>query len=185
MELVDAVRVDGRDVAEAHVFADDGGVLGLDQLVVAGLAGAPLGLLDEQLAQQSGYGLVDELRAVVGAEALDCKRELAQDRLQHGQQVTLTDERGCGYNLPLRHLIDGVDMVEPLAFGRVALMHRVDAQIARNPVRRGLAAFADRHLRGPRLLIMQHLLAIAGAAPQVVQMAVRDRRQPGVPADRS
>ena len=35
------------------------------------MPGATLGLLDEQLIQQTGHGLVDELAAVIGVKAED------------------------------------------------------------------------------------------------------------------
>lgn len=41
---MDAFGVSGSDMAEADVFADDGGVLGFDQAVVSGVAGAAFGL---------------------------------------------------------------------------------------------------------------------------------------------
>ena len=51
IEAVDAVGVAGIDVSIAHVLADDGAVLGLDQSVVAALPRAAFGLLDEQLVE--------------------------------------------------------------------------------------------------------------------------------------
>ncbi len=84
----------------------------------------------------------------------------------------------AAHDLPLRHLIGGVEMVQALAFGGAALVHGVDAQVARNAVRRGLPALADRDLRGPRLLVMEGLVAVLRAGAQVVQLAVRDAGQP-------
>jgi hypothetical protein len=63
----------GIDVSIADMFADDGAVLGLHQAVIAALSRPALGLFDEQLVEQFGDGLVDELRAVVGVEAQDAK----------------------------------------------------------------------------------------------------------------
>lgn len=46
------------DVAVADVLADDGVVLGLYQTVVVGVAGLAFGLLDAQLVEQAGHGLL-------------------------------------------------------------------------------------------------------------------------------
>ncbi len=56
-----------------------------------------------------------------------------------------------GVELPLRDLVDGVDVVDSLALGAVALMHGIDAKKAGLAVGRGLFAFADLHRRGPGL----------------------------------
>src|SRR5208337_3836359 len=71
------------DVAVAHVLANHRAILGFHQSVIVAVPGTALGLLDQQLVQQTGHGLVDEL--------------------------------GSGHDLPLRDLIDGVDVVD--AFG--------------------------------------------------------------------
>src|ERR1035441_514923 len=91
--------------------------------------GAVFGLFDQRLVEQLRYGLVDELAAVVGVESADAEGELAQHRFEHGQEASLTDGWSCGHDLPLRHLIDGVDMVDALGSGSAsrafALMHRI------------------------------------------------------------
>ena len=73
VELVESRGVGRTDVSPADVFAHDGGVFRLYQAVVAALAGAALGLLDEQLLQQLRHGLVDEFAAVAPHEALGRK----------------------------------------------------------------------------------------------------------------
>jgi hypothetical protein len=123
------------------MLADDGCVLGFDQAVVAGLPGPAFGLLDQELVEQLRDRGVDELAAVIGVEALDAKGELAQYGCEHGQ-ASLADGWGCGHNLPLRDLADGVDVIDALgsraAAGTVALVHRIDAQVARLPLGWGL-----------------------------------------------
>jgi len=86
IEAVDGVGVSGVDVAVADMFGDDRAVLGLHQSVVAALQGTAFGLLDEQLVKQLGDGAIDELRAVVGVEALDAKWELAQYAFSTGSR---------------------------------------------------------------------------------------------------
>ena len=180
IEAVDGVGVAGIDVSISHVLADDGAVLGLDQAVVAALPGTAFGLLDEQFVEQFGDGAVDELASVVGVEAEDAERKLAQHALQQWHQIQLADTgRGSG-DLPLRDLIDGVDVIDTLGFWRVALMHRIETQIARLPAGCGLAPLADGHRRGSRFGVVQAPLAVALAAAQVVQMGYGDGRQPCV-----
>jgi hypothetical protein len=49
VELLQAPGVPGRDIAVAHVFADDGAILGFGQSIVVAVPGAAFGLFDEQL----------------------------------------------------------------------------------------------------------------------------------------
>ena len=86
-----------------------------------------LGLLDVQLVQQLLHPLVDELRSVVGMKALNREGELGQQTLQHGQQIGLRDARRGQHHFPLRHFIDGVDVVDAFLVRTITLMHRVDA----------------------------------------------------------
>ena len=51
----------------------------------------------------------------------------------------------------MHHLVDGVDGIDAFALGAVALMHRVDAQIAGLAAGIRLSALADRNRRGPGL----------------------------------
>jgi hypothetical protein len=89
--------------------------------------------------------------------------------------------RGCGSSdLPLRDLIDGVDVIDPFSLGTVALVHRIEAQIAGPSAGFGLAPLTDGHRRGPRFGVVQAPLAVALAAAQVVQMSYGDGCQPRV-----
>jgi hypothetical protein len=85
---------------------------------------------------------------------------------------------GCGRHLPLRRLVDGVDVVDALGFGQVALMHRIEAPAAGPALRVGLAPLADRDRCGPGLAVVEPPLAIGLAVAQVVELAVRDAGQP-------
>jgi len=69
VKLIHGLGVLGTDVAVADVLANNGPILRLDQAVVSGMMRPRAGLLDEQFAEQSGYGVVDELAAIVGVEA--------------------------------------------------------------------------------------------------------------------
>ncbi len=90
-----------------------------------------LGLFDEQFAQQTRHVVVDELAAVVGMKAANREGELLQQGFQHRHQPQFGDLRGGGHNFPLRHLVDGVDVIQPFASILIALMHGVDAEITR------------------------------------------------------
>ena len=141
------------DVAVTDVLADHGAVFGLHQAVVARLSRPALGLLDAQLFQQLGHRAVDELASVVGVKAEDAKGKLRDHLFEHGEQIGFGDAFGSGRNLPLRNLIDGVDVVNAsVSVSRVALVDRVQAQVAGPSLGLGLAALADGGLRGPRLL---------------------------------
>jgi hypothetical protein len=65
----------------------------LHQAVVAALAGATFGLLDEQSVQQLGNGFVDELASVLGVDVEDDKGELLEDAFQQGHPSGLPDGR--------------------------------------------------------------------------------------------
>ena len=108
----------------------------------------------------------------------DDKGKLLQDAFQQGHQPGLGDARRGQHHLPLRALIDGVDVVDPLALGRVALVHGIDAQKAGLSVGRGLFAFADLDRGGPSLLKVAQAQAVARAMAQVVEMAVGELGQP-------
>src|SRR6476620_4638719 len=103
-------------------------------------------------------------------EAWDAKGELGQHRPQHRFQKGFTDAGNRRYDLPLRDLIDGIDVVHALAALLVALMDGIDAQEPRLSLRIGSAPFADGDLRWPRLGVVQPLLAVLGPLAQVVQM---------------
>src|SRR5271170_4909641 len=184
IEVVDPVGVARIDVAEANVFADHSSIFGLDQAVIAAPPRTAFGLLDQQFLQQLGDGNVDELAAVVAVEAANAKRKLAQHRLQYRLQIGLRDARRRSCHLPLRHLIDGIDVVDTLVSGapsrRIALMHRIQAQITGLTLWLRLAPLPDRDRSGPRLDVVQTSLAVTLAAAQVVQMSHGDRSQPRI-----
>ncbi len=110
IKAMNGLRVFAGDVAVAHVLADDGAILAFHQPVVVAVAGPAFGLLDQQLVQQSGHGLVDELAAVVGVKATNAEGKLAEQGGQHRLQVGLADALASGHDLPLGDFIDGALM---------------------------------------------------------------------------
>jgi len=103
-------------------------------------------------------------------EVEDDEGELLEDDLQQGHQPGLGDARRGQHDFPLRDLIDGVDVVDSLALGAIALMHGVDAQKAGLAVGRRLFALADGDCRGACLFKMAQ--AVARRVAQVVEVAV-------------
>ena len=79
--------------------------------------------------------------------------------------------------LPLRHGVDGVDVVNPRLAILVALMNRVDAQESGLALRIGFAPFADVDLPARRVSHADPLIAVHGAVAQIVQMGHRDPGQ--------
>jgi hypothetical protein len=69
----------------------------------------------------------------------------------------------------LHSLVDGVDVVDSLALGAVALRHGIDAHNTGLSFGRGLFAFADLDRRGPGLFIAAR--AVRRTAAQVVEVA--------------
>ena len=168
-----------RDVVVAEPLADDVGVLALDQRVVVGAAGAGLGeALDAQLLEQRGDAVVDVLAAVVGVEAEDREREGQQQALEQRHQEALGDADHGADELELGDLVDQVDQVDALDAVAVALVDRVDPDVARHPLRLGRLAQADAHAGALRLRPRGARGAVGRRAAQVVDVAVGDRREP-------
>ena len=89
-EVVDLLAEAGWDVGIAEVLADDGAVLGPDQGIVIGAAGAGLcKLLDMELVEQAGVPLVGVLRAVTGVEPVDGEGEGGDERFEDAQEEIL------------------------------------------------------------------------------------------------
>src|SRR5664279_3822235 len=68
---------------------------------------------------------------------------------------------GLGHDLPLRDLVDGVDVIHAFGPRLIALVHSVDPQIAGLALRIGPPPLANRHCRGLGLDVVQTALAIA------------------------
>src|SRR5438874_355276 len=146
--------------------------------VVVAVPRPALGLLDQQLAQQLRDRGVDELAAVIGMKAANVERKLFQNGLQHRLQPGFADAWYTGHHLPLRHFINGIDVIHTFGTVLIALMHRIDPQIAGLALRIGSPPLADRDQRGTCLGVAQPAFAIASPLAQIVQMRYRDRGQP-------
>jgi hypothetical protein len=101
------------------------------------MPGAGLGELDAQLLQQQGHLVVDVLGAVVRMKSQDHKRKLLQQLPDDRQQRGLADLLTRGNELKLGHAVHRVDVIDPLPAILITLVHTVDADIARPPIRLG------------------------------------------------
>src|SRR5665213_1185755 len=181
VELVNGFGVLAADVAVANVLADDRSVLAFYQRVVLGPIGAAFGEFDQQTFEQLRQFVIDVLRAVVGVKAENTEGKLMQDRPQHGPQILLADLADATYCFPLRHRIHSVDVIHTLGPVPIALMHRVDAQEPRPPLRIWFSPFPDGDCARMRQLPSCRQLPVARAPAQIVQMRHRDSRQAHIP----
>src|SRR5664280_1505852 len=85
---------------------------------------------------------------------------------------------GLGHDLPLRDLIDGVDVIHTFGPRLIALVHGVDPQIAGLALRIGPPPLANRYRRELGFAVVETAFAVAWLLPQVVQVGHRDRGQP-------
>ena len=107
---------------------------------------------------------------------------------QGGDEKPFTDFLHRTDHLALSDFVDSIDVVDPLLLVLIALMDRVDADIARLTLGPGLAPFPDRRCRGPGLLDVMPLPDIGGGLAQIVQVAHGDAGQRPVfrlPKDRT
>src|ERR1035438_5773933 len=121
-------------------------------------------------------------------EPQNLKGELLQNAFQYGYQPCFGNLRDCGNDLPLRHFVYGVDVINtfdaveialtgPL-YGGLSLMNGVNSDVPRLPVWFRPTPFSDRHLRGSSLIYMYASLLIAPVLAQVVDVRHRNRAQP-------
>ena len=129
------------------------------------VAGSRFGQFDQQRVQQFDHMLVDVLRAVVGMEGENHKRELVEEIFQHWDQVPFADFLHRSDNFELCHLIDGVHMVNPLHPIEIALVDRIHAQIPRLTIGLGLTTFTKAGNRGAGLREVLTNTLVRGAMP--------------------
>ena len=133
-----------RDVGMAEQLAHHVTVLAFHQGIVVAVPGTGLGKLDTQFLQQPGDPTVDVFRAVVGVEPQDDEREARQQVCQGRDEVDFTDALDTDHDLELGHFIHGIDMIDAFFPVQIALVHGIDAYIARLAVTLWLAPLADR-----------------------------------------
>jgi hypothetical protein len=102
-----------------------------------------------------GAERIDELAPVVGMEPANHKGKLLQHSLKNRHQPRFPDVRHRADYLPLRHLIDSIDVIHPFGILPVSLVHRVHANVPRPPFR----------FRTPRNLLRCSLPRMPGSAP--------------------
>src|SRR5450631_1922138 len=96
--------------------------------------------------------------------------------------MRLRDGLDRTHHLPLRDLVDEIDVIDALDSIPVSLMYRIDPQVThgstRLAVRPRLAPLANGHLYGPRFGVIHPALAIARPLAEAVNMRHRDPCQP-------
>ena len=100
VERLDSRRMRPRDVRVPHVFPHHRSILGFHQTVITAVPRPRFGLFDQELVQQLGNRMVNELAPVVGMKSPDAERKLCQHRVEHRQQVGLADLRRRSRTLP-------------------------------------------------------------------------------------
>ena len=118
-------------------------ILTFDQGVIVGLAGAGFGAFDQEFAEKASHAPIDVFRAMIGMNPPDGERKRGQQLFQGGNEIRFTDFLYRTHDLKLRDLIDRIDVIHPLLFVPIPLMHGIDAQKARLPGRVRFPAFAN------------------------------------------
>ncbi len=108
----------------------------------------------------------------------DAEGKLDQHILQNWFQPEFAKARRGGHDLPLRHFIDGIDVVQAFVALVIALMYGVQTQEAGLALGIGPPAFSNHDWSRPGLGVVQAAFAVALLFPQVVQMGHRDSGQP-------
>jgi len=99
--------------------------------------------------------------------------EVFQQLLQGRNEVTFADFLNRANNFELRHLINGIDMVDTFALIQVALMYCIYADIAWFAIRSRLAMLADTGRLGSGFLEVVSLPGIGVGLSQVIQVTHR------------
>ena len=106
----------------------------------------------------------------------DLERKGPQQALQHWDQIPLADPFNRPHELILRDLIHHIDVIDTLDFIQVALVHRVDPQVACAALGTRAPALPDRDLHRACRNLLSPAPPIRLRVPQVVQVPVRKAR---------
>jgi hypothetical protein len=159
------------------MLSDHGAVFAFHEGVVVGMSGPGFGESDEEFVEHLGDIVVDELRAVVRMKTPKDKGKHAQEILENGFEIGLTDVFHRENGFELEFLIHGVDVIEPLFPVPISGMNSVHAKKPGHSIGLGRAALPDAVSHSACLVDMPALTLIRGAFPEVVQMRNRDLGQ--------
>ena len=106
-------------------------------------------------------------------KAADAEWKLLQHRLQDGQQIGFADLRCGADHFPLRHLIDGVDVIDPFVSILISLMDGIHTKVAWSTLGIRPPPLSDRDLRRPRRLITHPQFSIPAAFSEPIQLRHR------------
>ena len=174
VELVDAGGERLRDVEVGHVFADDCSVLRLRKTIVVGMARSALRLLCFPSLQESRNNLIDVLATVVTVEISDDEREERKRFIERRFYADFLQIFHSNGDLPLRHLIHMVDVVDALLTVAIALMHGINAEESRLSVWSWFPAFPDGRLHRVRLLMRRGAQMVSLRSPKTVEVGDGD-----------
>ncbi len=176
-ESIDVAGKAPGDVTVAEMLTDSGTVLGFDQGVIVGLASTGFGLLDSEFLQELGDSVIDVFRPVIAMEAPDGEGKGRDELLQNRQEKMLANPLHGTDHLELGDFIHCIDQVHALDPLQIALMHRVDPQVAGLAVRSGFAPFADETTHRSGFVDMTAPGSVGLMLAQVVQVAIGERGQ--------
>ena len=174
VEDVDAGCELPRNVEVPHLLSNDRTVLRLDETVVIAVSGSALGLPDVQLLQKTRDGVVDVLGPVVRVKVFDAEREEKERDHQHLFEDGFRDLFDGNHDLPLRHLVDEVDVVNALLLAQITLVDGVDSDETGHAVRSRFASLPNGHLGGFRLLDGDRSDGVTLGPPKPVHRRTRD-----------
>src|SRR3989338_9347235 len=146
-----------RNVHEPQVLSNHRSILPLDERVVVRLSGTALRLVDQELLQKPRDDFVDVLAPIVGVKDENHKGELRERIFERGLEERFRDTLDACHNLILGHLIHQINVVHPLLFVPISLVHRIHSQESRAPFRVRLLPFSDWHRYRAGLRIVQCL----------------------------
>jgi hypothetical protein len=174
VEFVDARSVGLRNVPVPHVLTDDCSILRFGQTIVVAVPWSPLRLLGLPPHEELMHRVVDVLTAVVTVEIPDPERKQREYLCNGRFHAFFLDGFHSHNDLPLRHLIHEVDVVDALLLAEISLMHRVYAEEAGSSRRLRLPPLPDGTIRALRLLDGECFFLVAAMLTQAVHLCGGD-----------
>ena len=126
-----------RAMSRAQMLAHHGAVLGFRPGVIVGMPRAGLGELEAPRLQQHGTLVLGVRRAIIGLASQDGKRKPLQQLPDDREHIRLAALFAGGNQWEWGHAIHRIAVRDPLPAILIALMHTLDADIARHPLRLG------------------------------------------------
>jgi len=176
IELIDLLGVLRRYMIATIQFPYHAAILGFYQSIVVRVSCSGLREFYVELGQQSGYHLIDELRAVIGVELMDHEGETQDQFLNDRSQELFRDLLYCRYHFPLGYLIHDIDVVDAFDTIAISLMNCIYPQKTWLSLRSGLGSDSDINLgcSGMAKVLGLRGIVLAILIPDVVEMGNGD-----------